>query len=132
MNAPNANVASVLIPCTAPPKMPWAQLPRLPVNVLLAESMRLGSMSTLCKLSLIQPIADSTWCSMMGHCWTMPTVMRASRANPPTTTSTVTMSAPQVRPTWWRSSQSTTGRNVAPRRTANRVGTTSVASMWSA
>ena len=54
MKAAKANVASVLMPCTAPPKMPWAQLPRLPVSVFLAESMRPGSMSSFCSVSLIQ------------------------------------------------------------------------------
>ena len=60
MKTAKANVASVLMPCSAPPKMPWAQLPTLPVSDLLAESMRPGSMSSLCRLSLIQSTADST------------------------------------------------------------------------
>ena len=61
MKAPKAKVASVLMPCTAPPKMPWAQLPRLPVSVCLAESMRPGSMSSFCSVSLIQSTAAWTW-----------------------------------------------------------------------
>ena len=99
MKAPKANVASVLMPCTAPPKIPVAQLATLPLSVFLAESMRFGSMFSFCSVSLIQSTAAWIWCSMVGHCWTMPTVMRASSAKPPTTMSTVTMSAPQVRPT---------------------------------
>ena len=55
-------------------------------------------MSSFCSVSLIQSTAAWTWCSIVGHCLMMPTVMRASSAKPPTTTSTVTMSAPQVRP----------------------------------
>ena len=56
-------------------------------------------MFSFCSVSLIQSTAAWIWCSMVGHCLTMPTVMRASSAKPPTTMSTVTMSAPQVRPT---------------------------------
>ena len=64
-------------------------------------------MSSFCSDSLIQSTAVWTWVSIVDH-WSMtPTVMSASRANAPTTMSTVMMSAPHVRPTSCRSSQST-------------------------
>ena len=132
MKAPKAKVASVLMPWIAPPKTPCAQLPALPVRPSLAESIRPGSISSLCSVSLIQSTAAWTWVSIVDHWSTTPTVMSASRPNAPTTMSTVMMSAPQVRPRWCRSSQSTAGMNVAPSNTANRVGTTRAASRWSA
>ena len=99
MKAPNRNVASELMPLSAPPKTPLAQSPMLPVSVCLAESMRLGSMFSFCSASLIQFTAAWTSVSMVDHCWMTPTVMRASRPKAPTTMATVTMSAPQALPT---------------------------------
>ena len=98
MKAPKAKVANELMPWTAPPKMPLAQLPALLVTVFLAESMRLGSMFSLCRVSLIQLTAAWTSFWMVGHCLMTPTVMSASRAKAPTMIATVTSSAPQARP----------------------------------
>ena len=82
MKAPKANVASVLMPWMAPPKMPCAQLPTLPVRVCLAESIRLGSMSSFCSDSLIQSDRSLDLVLDGRPLVTMPTVMRASSAKP--------------------------------------------------
>ncbi len=99
MKAPNRNVASELMPLSAPPKTPLPQLPMLPVSVFFAESTRFASMFSLCSVSLIQFTAAWTSAWIVDHCLMTPTVISASKPKAPATMATVTINAPQALPT---------------------------------
>jgi hypothetical protein len=99
MNAPKANVASVPTPRMAPPKMPLAHSPTLLVTVVLAVSTMFGSMLRSRSVLSIQATALCTSTEIVDHWRITPMVMSAANANAPTTMPTVTMRAPQTRPT---------------------------------
>ena len=126
MKMPKTSEAADCTPLTTPPKTPCPMLAAPFWKADSTESTVFGSMSYLPSQDRISWRAALSWWAMVGA-WSMrPLTMMNTSAAAATTMRTVTSNAPIQRLTCQRSSRSTTGRNVAASRTANRVGMTMV------